>query len=334
MGKQKIPSVAEIEKQLKQKKFLPVYYIFGEDSYQIKHTVSKIEEFLQPEISSDFDKQIFYGSSCNILEVIDFSLSFPFGPGKKLVIVKEFDKIKDTAKLNNYLNSVPDFTILILIHEEGIRSFESKFFKKLVEQGWIFEAKELKAAGLADWAISYVSSRGKRLSSSNATYLVELTGENRSILEMQLEKMLTYLENKTEITFEMIQSHVISSKEYTIFDLQNAIAVRDKEKAFRVGYNLLERENIIPIIAFLNKYFTGLAQITELNEKKMSDADAARIVGTIPYYYPGYKSAREYYDNKKLYRISKALLEADLSVKSTSIDEKTVLTILLTKILN
>lgn len=334
MGKQRLASVTEIEKQLKQKKFLPVYFIFGEDSFQVKNTLAVIEKAIQPEITSDFDRHVFYGSTCNVLEIIDFSLSFPFGPGKKLVVVKEFEKVKDTAKLNNYLNSAPDFTVLVLIHEEGIRSFENKFFKKLIEQGWIFEAKELKADGLADWAVSYISSKGKKLSGANAAYLVELTGENRSILEMQLEKMLTYLEDKTEITFEMIQSHVISSKEYTIFDLQNAIAVRDKEKAFRVGYNLLERENIIPVIAFLNKYFTGLAQITELNEKKMPDAEAARIVGTIPYYYSGYKSARDYYDNKKLYRISKALLEADLSVKSTSIDEKTVLTILLTKILN
>ncbi|RPI60480.1 MAG: DNA polymerase III subunit delta, partial [Ignavibacteriales bacterium] len=35
MAKSKAPAIQDIEKQLKQKKILPVYYLFGEDSYSV-----------------------------------------------------------------------------------------------------------------------------------------------------------------------------------------------------------------------------------------------------------------------------------------------------------
>jgi DNA polymerase III delta subunit len=44
MAKSKAPSMQDIEKQLKQKKLLPVYYLFGEDSYSVEITFKEIEK--------------------------------------------------------------------------------------------------------------------------------------------------------------------------------------------------------------------------------------------------------------------------------------------------
>jgi len=46
-------------------------------------------------LTSEFDKQIYFGSSSTISEVIGFAQSFPFGDGKKFILVKEFEKMKE-----------------------------------------------------------------------------------------------------------------------------------------------------------------------------------------------------------------------------------------------
>ena len=43
MAKVKAPSIVEVEKQLKQKKILPVYYLFGEDSYSIETILKELK---------------------------------------------------------------------------------------------------------------------------------------------------------------------------------------------------------------------------------------------------------------------------------------------------
>jgi DNA polymerase-3 subunit delta len=326
-------SILEVKKQLKQQKFLPVYFLFGDDNYLIDKTAKDIEDALTPHIASDFDKQVFYGSTSSINEIIHFSLSYPFGAGKKFVLVKEFEKVNEKEKLVKYINTSPDFTVLVLLHNEAIKKFDKEYLELLIGKGELFEAKELKQADLVEWLVESAEDKGKILPRENANLLVDIVGEDRNLLEMQMNKIFAFLKNEKEITFEIVKEQAIATKEFTIFDLFNAVGKKNKDKAFTIAYNLLEREDILMIISMLNKYFTGLAQIPEMTKENMPDQAAARIVGTHPYYYRDYKDAAKIYTLKRIYKIAQALLEADLAVKTSATDEKTILSVLLTKIL-
>ena len=87
------------------------------------------------------------------------------------------------------------------------------------------------------------------------------------------------------------------------------------------------------IVHMLTRYFTGLSRINELIAKKVPGQAAARIVGTNPYYYRDHLNARRIYSDKDLYRIVQSLLKADLSIKTTSSDNKTIITILISEII-
>ena len=77
------------------KKFSPVYFLAGEDSFSITEAAEALEKAIAPLLTSEFDKQIYFGSSSTISEVIGFAQSFPFGDGKKFILVKEFEKMKE-----------------------------------------------------------------------------------------------------------------------------------------------------------------------------------------------------------------------------------------------
>ena len=336
MAKTKIkaPSINQLTDDLNNGKILPIYYLFGEDTFSIDSCLTLINKSIQPFIASDFDKEVFYGDDKTLIEILDFAAAFPFGSEKKLIIVKEFEKIRDKKHLTSYAASPPDFTVIVLIHNGKISNLDSEPFKTLAAKNYLFEAKELKGENLIDWVVTYVRNNGKSITRDNARLLTDISGENRDMLEAQLEKISVFLGDKKEITLDSIKDLSTSLKEYNIFDLQNAISKKDKNETFKIAYKMLEKgAEPTFIIYMLTRYFTGLIRINELNEKKIPDQAAARIVGTHQYYYKDYLKARMIYSDKDLYRIVQSLLKADLSVKTTSAGGKSIISILLAEIL-
>jgi DNA polymerase III subunit delta len=337
MAKSKAPAIQEIEKQLKQKKILPVYYLFGEDTYSIDVIAELIEKTVQPFITSDFDKEVLYGENQSFANIIGLASTFPFGSEKKLIIVKQAEKLKDKKEkkeIVNYFQSPTEFAVLLFIHEGTISNLASDPYKTLANEGYLFEAKELKGKSLIEWLISIVEKKGKSISYDNAQLLTDISGENRNTLESQLEKIFIYVGDSKEITIESIRGLSTSLKQYTIFDLQNAIGKKNKSAALKVVFNLLKNGmEPIQIIAMLNKYFTSLARLNELVATNTNEFQIARIMGTHPFFLKDYHSTRRLYSDKHLTSAFSALLKADLSIKTTSLDDYTLICVLIAEII-
>lgn len=334
-SKASVPSVFELQKEIKSKKFRAIICLSGEDSFGIDTTLKLIEKHSDSFLSSDFDKEVYYASDKNPEEVLSAASSFPFGDGKKLIIYKEFEKVKDKKKLTDYVKSPSESTILVIIHEGDPSSYDSEPFKTMNLNNYLFQSKELKGTALVDWIISLAQEKGKRFPRENVQYMIDTVGEDRTMLEMQMDKILTYIGDKSEISFEAVKNLAANTKEYSIFDLQNAIGKKDKRNAFKILNNMLDKgSEPIMIVAMLTRYFTGLAQIKEMEELNLHPAAAAGIVGTHPYFYKDYQSAANIYYGTKLHKAAKILLETDVKLKSTSTDEKTLLAVMLANIMD
>ena len=335
MAKSKAPSILEALVSIKKRKFKPVYYFFGEDSYSLDSALHIIEESFNPLLISDFDKETIYSEDRSINDILGLAAAFPFGSEKKLIIVKEAEKIRDKKPLKDYASSPADFTVIAFFNNGAITNLNSEPFKTLDSNEFLYEAKELKGKNLIDWLISIAEEKEKKLSEENAQVMVDIVGENRSMLEDQLEKICIFLNEKNEIKIESIQQVSSELKQFNIFDLQNAIGVKDKAKSLTVANNLLDNgAEPTFIITMLARYFTGLAKITELQTKNTPVQEAARIVGTHHFYYPQYVKARNLFSDQKLVEVFRALLKADVSVKTTSADDKTIITLLIAEILH
>ncbi|MBK9098745.1 MAG: DNA polymerase III subunit delta [bacterium] len=335
MAKSKASSILEALPGIKKKKFKPVYYFFGEDSFNLSTALHALEESFQPLLQSEFDKETIYSEDRSINDILGLAAAFPFGSEKKLIIVKEAEKIRDKKPLKDYASSPADFTIIAFFHNGAITNLNSEPFKTLEANEFLFEAKELKGKNLIDWLIGLAEEKGKKLSEENAQVMVDIVGESRNMLEDQLEKICIFISGKNEIAIESIQQVSSELKQFNIFDLQNAIGVKDKAKSLTIANNLLDNgAEPTFIITILTRYFTGLAKIPELQSKNIPVQEAARIVGTHHFYYPQYVKARNLFSDQKLVEVFRALLKADVSVKTTSADDKTIITLLIAEILH
>lgn len=332
-AKKTAPSVLDALKNLKKGKILPLYYFFGEDAFSLNLMVRTIEDTVAPNITSDFDKYIAYGEDCDLENILNMAQTFPFGSGKKLIIVKEAEKLKDIKAIEEYLNTLPEFSILVFMQNGKITNVASPPFNQLLEKGFLFEAREMKGEVLVEWIMESVESRGKKITYENASFLANISGEDRFIIDSQIEKIINYLGSQAEISFKIINEVSTSFKKYNIFDLQNSVFKKDKAAAVQIAITMLEKgEDAGFIINMLTRAIIGLSQLKELNQKKVPETEMARTIGTHQFYLKDYQRASVLFTERDLQKAVEALLKADVSLKTTSIDHKTLILILIAEL--
>jgi DNA polymerase-3 subunit delta len=336
-NKSDVQSIYSIGKFLKEDSLLPIYFFYGDDNYALENAVKAIEKAVDPLLTSEFDKEIINAEEKTIVELMDLASVFPFGSKKKIIILKDFDELKgDKKQFGSYVKDPAPSTVLVVIKYGKIQNHNTLPYSLLLEKNYLFEANELKGKELVNWIVRYSAKNGKTISEDNAELLLDIVGENRSMIEMQLQKIFTYLGDNKEIRLDVIKSVASQIKEYIIFDLLNAIGSMNKSKAVEILLNLLsqgdEDKQALFILVMLNKYFTGIAQIPELEKGNLTDQSKAKIIGTHPYYYKDYVRAGRFFKEEKMLNISRALLRTDVMLKTTSANARTLMLMLLAEI--
>ena len=88
-----------IMRDLKARKFSPIYILMGEEAYFIDKISDYIaENVLQPE-ERDFNQNIVFGSDVNAAQVADLAKGYPMMSEYRVVIVKEAQNIRAAEPL-------------------------------------------------------------------------------------------------------------------------------------------------------------------------------------------------------------------------------------------
>lgn len=332
-----VESIYNIKKYLKKENLLPIYFLFGEDEFTISNAVNLIKKELSEYILNDFDQEnIELQKGSETSPIIDLAYSFPFGGGKKLIVIRNFELLNEKKNFSDYVQNPSDFTFIIVTQKGKKIDLREKLYKLLIEKGYIFEARPMNKSDLISWIIKRAISLNLKISEQSAEALIDFIGEEKSIVEMNLIKFSNYLSNEKEITPELIQNLGTSTKEYSAFNLMDAIVAKNKSSALEIAHSLVDKgsdKEILNIIGLLTRFVETLAKRLELSKEKISAFEAAKIAGVAPYFYD--KCGKAYYlqNENNLRNAVAALLDADLAVKSSSLDGKTILSMLISKLI-
>lgn len=334
--KPQIHRIQTAQNELKKGSVKNTYLLFGADQSLLNTFVTQITEKVKPDILSDFDNETYFGSTHSCADVFSSALSYPFGGGKKLIIYREFEKTdaKDRERLLSYLESPSPDTVLVIIYDGIKKDFDKGVLLKAAGYGIVYEAPELKGNELASWVTGYMAEKGKKISWMDAQLLIDITGSDTRLLENQLEKMITNAGEEELITADAVRLLSDNTKEYTIFDLQNALGGRNKELAFKIANSMVSKgDSILPSLTMLFRYFFGLARLHEMMRSGKTDDVMARSIGVHPFFLKDSKAAAAKYTMADLYRIIDALHRTELAVKTSATDEKTLFLMLMSEIL-
>lgn len=215
-----------LKKNISADKLLPVYLLFGEDGFLKKNYSEKILKKIT-DADDFFNCQKFTGES-DLQEVYDSVMQIPFGADKKYVEICDFDFEKcsksDFERFCELLEQVPDTSVLVARFDNiEVDAKKSAKFKKLItateKNGGIAVCLDhKKEAELVKMLCDGAQKRGCKFDSSAARYLVEIAGEDISLLRNELEKLCAYVGNGqiTKETVEKISPKTIEASVYNL----------------------------------------------------------------------------------------------------------------------
>ena len=321
----------ELHQAMTGKRFLPVYLIYGQEDLLAEECVQAIVANAVDSSTKGFNLDVMYGSKDSVQDVIAHASSFPMMNDRRVVVVKEAEKLATTEAsqllFTSYLKKPLESTILILVAEKT--NFSKKPFTDLKKYAELIECKPLYDNEIPSWIANRVSLRGKEISPEAGRLLQAYIGNSLRAIQSEIDKVLVFIGDKRQIEPEDIAEVVGESKGYTIFELQNAIGKRDIALSMQIVERMVEHgENPQLMIVMLTRFFTQLYKLTELKQRRAQEREIIAELGIRPYFVKQYLSFVSNFGKEHIEQNFRALLEADTTMKTTSRDVHLVMDLL------
>jgi DNA polymerase III subunit delta len=328
----------QISADIKKKIYHPVYLLQGDEPFFIDAITNLIEESVLTETEREFNQYVLYGRDTDTGNIIDMARSFPMMANYQVIIVKEAQDIDKLENLQPYIEKPQTSTILVLAHKYKKVDKRKGFAKSVEKAGVLFESPRLYDNQVPGWINEQIRGRGFSIKPEATQMLSEYLGADLSRISNEIEKLLINLPENSTIDGALIERNIGISKDYNIFELQNALGARDIKKANRIinyfSANTKQNPTIV-VISVLYGFFMKLMIYHQLKDKSRNSAASALSVN--PFFIKDYIQAADNYSFQRLRAIIGLLREYDLRVKGInngSTDESGLLRELVFRILH
>lgn len=328
----------DIISELKQKKYQPVYFLTGEQNYYIDFISDYIEKNVLTEAEKGFNLSILYGKECNAKDIAIKAKQYPMMSAYQVIIIKEAQELSNIDALEDYINNPLDSTILVICYKHKKLDGRKAIAKALKNHTVYFETPRVYDNQIPDWIINYLHKKGRTITPKAAILMANSLGIDLQKIANELEKLLVAVPQKITIDVEHIEKYIGISKDYNVFELQNALGKRNKKDAFRIVYYFAENEKAGPmpmITILLYKYFANIMKLHFLPSKSRSEISSA--LGINPFFVSDYLDASKNYHPKQISKIFQIIQDYDLKskgYKNTSTTQGELLKEMIYKIIN
>ena len=263
MAEAKNVSFEGIMRDLEARKFVPVYYLMGDEPYYIDKIADYIaEHVLQPE-ERDFNQTILFGSDVTASQIADAARRYPMMSEYQVLIVKEAQNVKNTEALEKYFKAPMSSTILVMCHKNGtIDGRKKEYVKAISAAGVLFESKKLRDRDLPGFVENYLKARRVGIDPKSTQMIVDNIGADLSRLTGELDKVILSLpEDNRKVTPQIVEEQIGVSKEFNGFELRDAIVNRNVFKANQIIKYFDENPkagNVYSFLPMLFNYFQNL----------------------------------------------------------------------------
>lgn len=289
-------SVEKIIADWKQKKFKPVYWLEGEESFYIDQLVAYAENHILTEAEAGFNLSVFYGKDAAWTELVNACRRYPVFSDRQVVILKEAQQMRDIDKLEGYIEHSLQSTILVVAHKEKRLDGRSRLSKLLKQHAEVLTTKKLYESQLPEWVNDQVQRKGFSISQKAVMLLVEHIGNDISRINNEINKLLLNLGTRKSISEEDIEQYVGLSKEYNVFELQEALQRKDAAKAMRIIQYFGSNPKSAPVQMVLPALYNFFSKVYMLfGVPSQDEKAAAAAIGVNPYFIRDYMLAARNY---------------------------------------
>lgn len=330
-----------ILKDIAARKFAPVYFLHGEESFFIDKIEDTIEKHALSEAEKGFNQTILYGKDVDPLTLLDYLRRYPMMSERQVVILREAQEMKGIGDLLSYIENPMSTTLFVVCYKHKKYDMSTKLGKAIKAKALVFEAKKLYDNQVADWISGYCRSHSMTIEPKAAALMADYLGTELSKIANEIDKLAINVPKSTAITTKHIEEYVGISKDYNVYELQKAFAARDNQRVnrIRVYFEANIRKN--PLIVTISSLYSFFSKVYMLHfVKASSDTEKVKALELrSEWFLKDYKQAAGNYNLAQTMYILSHLKEYDLRSKGvgtdlTAVGEEELMKELFWKILN
>lgn len=312
-------------KDIKNKNFLPIYFLEGEEPFYIDKISTLLEENVLSEEEKAFNQTIVYGTETDLDSIISLAKQFPMGAERQLIIVKEakglnFDK---SESFENYIKNPQSSTILVINYKYKALDKRKSLTKQLNQRGYIFSSDKLYDNQVPAWIGSLCQSSGLEIDEKSKALLAEFLGSDLSRIDNEVQKLKLILRDSKKITPEIIEKNIGISKEYNNFELRKAIVEKNATQAYKIIDYFEKNPKANPIVLTFGtmiSFFSNLLIVHSLPVK--TPQNIAKELKINPFFANEYITAIKNYPLKKTTLCISYLRDADIKSKGVQVSSQ------------
>ena len=237
----------------KEQQLLSAYLIVGSDQLKRETAIKRLKAHLDEGLA-DFNLDERDGSSELTDDVVLGTLqTMPFGPGFRLVIIHDADKLaKPTSEaIISYLDD-PNPGCVLCLEAESLPK-NTRLYKAVAKQGKtsVVDCSPRKRWELPGHVQQMARVHGVEIDHDAAAELVSLVGESTVMLDNSLRALSELMGKGAHITLGDVRANVARTAEVKPWDFLDALCERDVSRAISL-YRLMQNPSQIALLSMAN----------------------------------------------------------------------------------
>jgi DNA polymerase III subunit delta len=334
----KAPTFDSILSDVRKGQFAPVYFLFGEEPFLTEELEREIVSYALQAHERDFNFDLVYGAETDARNVIGLCSGYPVMAQRRVVVVRDFDKLEENREFQSYLQQ-PNPSCVALLTCFGKPNLSKHPYRALRQHAVSVEATSLRDREMPGWIERRLKQSGYSIEPQALQMLVDFLGTDLRGADKELQKLQTFLGDRTSITADDVVLASGQTRDISVFELQRAVGEGRYNDAVRTGERLLQQasnvagESLI-IISILTSFFLKLWKLTPLAAQRLPEPAIAGQLGVRPFFVKEYQNALRRYGPDGVERALAAVLAADFAIKGGAAhDPRTTLVMLLRRIM-
>ena len=316
-----------LNRELKEGTFRTVYLLCGEQAYLRLQNRDRLRAALLGD-GDQMNVSFYTGMEITAREIIDQAQTLPFFADRRVIILENSVFFSKKASVESdalaaFIPEIPESASLIFVEEAPDK--RKKLYKAIQKHGFVLNCENLTPQLLGRWAAGLFKKAGLMIDGPVLSFFLETVGGDMMNIVSESEKLIAYCMGRQYVTQEDIREICSPQLQDRIFDMIGAVSRRQKDKVLAIYMDLIAlRTPGQVILTLLQREFSRLLQVKELQEGRLSETEIAKRVGLSPWIVKkNYLPVTRSLDRNRLERSLQICLQADQAYKSGTIDAGT-----------
>ncbi len=333
----------ELKANIKASTFSNLYFLYGEEKYLVKYYSDLLVKKIVDPAFSDFNLHVYDGKNADIDEIYVAAEALPMMSEYSCILIKDMptDNLnsEDAAKFIGLIEDIPETTVVLIslpTLDVNMKSAKAKnVFSALTKYGCVVEFSRFGTQQLIKLIEKGAKERGCECGYSESFYLISLIGDDMSVILNELQKICSFKKQGT-ITKADIDAVVVKSMQARAFDLTKALVAGNCDTAMDILDVLMSmREEPINILGAIITPYVDMyrAKVYTSGGLRAEDASKDYNYRNKEFRLTNASKTASKYSVKQLRQFLEVLYDADILLKTTSVEPRMILEQTVTKLL-